>query len=286
MDTIFRESKRHYSIKQKRELNFSAHIHDDIELIYIFRGGGTAYCDADVYELAPGDFFCAFPNQIHWYEGFDQPDALYLSIITKAEWLLQYSDTFQNFVPRSAKYSHPADDPDYLLALFQTLTLEAKESSPDVVLAFLTLIFSKLLRHYDLQKRSVSSDTISELLRYCALHYTSPTISVGSAAKALGISESYVSYIFNRRLAIHFREYVNSLRIADAMHLLKHHRFTVTEIAGRVGFNTLRTFHRAFIAQVGMTPSEYRSTASRLDLEGITHIPDTTLPTIAGIRNP
>ncbi len=279
MNRIFRELKQHYSVKQKNSLDFPAHVHGDLELIYIFRGSGTAYCDAVSYELTSGDFFLVFPHQIHWYEGFDKPNCLYFSIIVKAEWLLQYKEVFQDYVPAAARYSHPIDDPDYLLALFQTATLEVKDSPPDVVLAFLTLIFGKLLHHYELQKRSVASDSVSELLRYCSHHYTDPDISIGSAAKALNISESYVSYIFNRRLSIQFRTYINSLRLADAMHLLKHHHYSITDIAGRVGFNTLRTFNRAFFKETGMTPKEYRAISHQNNLEGITQIPDHLLGT-------
>ena len=38
---------------------------------------------------------------------------------------------------------------------------------------------------------------------------------------------------------------------------------TVTEISEAVGFNTLRTFNRAFIKQMGMSPSEYRKKKKR-----------------------
>jgi AraC-like DNA-binding protein len=33
---------------------------------------------------------------------------------------------------------------------------------------------------------------------------------------------------------------------------------SITEICEQVGFNTLRTFNRAFIKQMGVSPSEYR----------------------------
>jgi AraC-like DNA-binding protein len=32
----------------------------------------------------------------------------------------------------------------------------------------------------------------------------------------------------------------------------------MTEISRIVGFNTLRTFNRAFVKQIGVTPSEYK----------------------------
>ncbi|MBE6605155.1 MAG: AraC family transcriptional regulator [Ruminococcaceae bacterium] len=36
----------------------------------------------------------------------------------------------------------------------------------------------------------------------------------------------------------------------------------LTQIASLVGFNTSRTFNRAFVRQMGTTPSDYRRTAN------------------------
>ena len=61
------------------------------------------------------------------------------------------------------------------------------------------------------------------------------------------------------KLQIGFNDYINSLRVSNACkHLVKSER-SITEISEMVGFNTLRTFNRAFIKQTGMTPSKYRS---------------------------
>ena len=46
MNNIFREQKPLYpSIKYKNSLDFPSHLHDDIELIYIIKGNGFAYCE-------------------------------------------------------------------------------------------------------------------------------------------------------------------------------------------------------------------------------------------------
>ena len=65
--------------------------------------------------------------------------------------------------------------------------------------------------------------------------------------------------MINSRLHIGFNDYVNSLRISSACKRLVKSDDTVTEISETVGFNTLRTFNRAFRKQMGMTPSEYRA---------------------------
>ena len=60
------------------------------------------------------------------------------------------------------------------------------------------------------------------------------------------------------KLKMGFNDYINSLRISNACKQLLKTDASVTEISESVGFNTLRTFNRAFMKQMGMTPSEYR----------------------------
>ena len=56
-----------------------------------------------------------------------------------------------------------------------------------------------------------------------------------------------------------FNDYINSIRVSNACKYLTKSDRSVTEISDLVGFNTMRTFNRAFQKQMGMTPSEYRA---------------------------
>ena len=67
MDKFFREVRKKLYFSRDDDINFATHIHDDIEIIYVIRGGGTAYCDGKKYLLGPGSIFIVFPEQIHSY---------------------------------------------------------------------------------------------------------------------------------------------------------------------------------------------------------------------------
>lgn len=257
MNKYFREIKPNsFTITIKPILNFPSHLHEDVELIYCISGGGIASCEARQYNLTPGSFFLVFPNQIHNFEKCD-PNGLYVCLIFKASMLLQYCECFTDLIPDSSIYYHPKDDPDNLLKLLQFLINEKSTCSNDVLQTYLTLISVKLLKHYKLHKKNIVTDSVSEIISYCSQHYTEQ-ISITSVAKALNFSKSYVSYIFNKRLFIHFNEYINSLRISKALNLLEISKFSITDIAYLVGFSTSRTFNRTFLGRVGKTPSQYR----------------------------
>ena len=86
-------------------------------------------------------------------------------------------------------------------------------------------------------------------------------LTLTELARALSVSPSHLSHTFSQRLHTSFRAYVNALRADHACTLLRSTDFSVTRIAYECGFETQRTFNRAFLEQCGETPSEYRRRA-------------------------
>ncbi|MBO7296439.1 MAG: helix-turn-helix transcriptional regulator, partial [Clostridia bacterium] len=68
---------------------------------------------------------------------------------------------------------------------------------------------------------------------------------------------------FGNKIGTGFNDYINALRVSEACRYLRRTNKSITEISALVGFGTLRTFNRAFIKQVGTSPSEYRKSAPR-----------------------
>ena len=70
MDLYYREQhNKRVIIGRSGNLDFPPHLHEDLELVYMEQGSCTAHCGEDKYELHVGDFFLAFPNQVHHYYG-------------------------------------------------------------------------------------------------------------------------------------------------------------------------------------------------------------------------
>lgn len=261
MQGVFREirSLRTEHFRLQKHLDFPAHLHDDIELVYIRKGGGTAYCDGKKYTLEENMFFVAFPNQVHHYSGC--PEGEYPMLIAKPSVLLGYRELFEQGVPASAVWQfeeHGDDGAVYLME--QAMEEFAKEGQSVLVEAYLTALFGKLFRVWQLEKNRGSGDMVLRIQQYCAAHYRE-NISVESVAQALHISRSSVSHIFSTRLAINFCDYINSLRLSDAVRMLNSESCSMTEIADTCGFSTIRTFNRAFLKRYGVSPTAYRKAA-------------------------
>lgn len=77
-------------------------------------------------------------------------------------------------------------------------------------------------------------------------------------AYAAGINPDTFSRLFNQYTGSTLNDYIQNLRIAEAMHQLSTTENTVTRISINTGFDNIRTFNRAFKKITGITPGEYR----------------------------
>lgn len=258
MQKVFREVKHQIFFSKAKGINFPAHVHQDIELVLTLKGGGTAFCDGKKYELKDNSFFLVFPNQVHHYQECSEGE--YILLIVKSSVLLSFNNLFFGSVPISALWEFKEKEDDNTVLLMKTAVEEfARDGYSEIIGAYLTALFGKLLKVYNTQKYRETSGTALKILNYCLEHYKE-NITVKSVAKNLHISRSSVSHIFSTRLSMNFCDYINSLRLADAVRMLKKGNLPITEIAYTCGFSTIRTFNRAFLKQYGVSPTEYKKT--------------------------
>ena len=90
-------------------------------------------------------------------------------------------------------------------------------------------------------------------------------LTIGSLAQQLGLPEYRLRRLINQALGYrNFNSYVNRYRIAEvkaALAGLRQADVPVLTIALDAGFSSLGPFNRAFRAETGVTPSEYRRLA-------------------------
>jgi AraC-like DNA-binding protein len=103
---------------------------------------------------------------------------------------------------------------------------------------------------------------MTELKRYMDTHLQDD-ISLDDLSKQAGLSSSYVSYLFKEMLQISFTDYLNQARLRAASRLLiEERKAAVAEISERVGYRNVQYFITKFKHQYGITPAQYRKTAS------------------------
>ncbi len=239
------------------------HLHRELELILCFGGKTEAYVDSVRYELGAGDLFLTFPNQLHRFVTLESESFQLFQV--KPELIPELSEQFRTSLPVSAVVRGGANEPaiTFLAERVRQLSRSNEETrlSRSLLHGYLLSLFSEILSRMQLTGvRLNDSDALRSVVDFCSQNYTKE-LSLSLLEEALHLNRYYISHLFGERLGMGFNDYINSLRISEACRRLLHSKDSVTAISGQVGFNTPRTFNRAFFKCLGVTPSDYRRAA-------------------------
>lgn len=102
-----------------------------------------------------------------------------------------------------------------------------------------------------------TSALVKYAVAYLHQHYTR-AISRWELAQAVGVSEDYLSRVFNREIGLSPWEYLNRYRIYQAKALLRQTNDRISSVAQQVGFQDQRYFSRVFRKITGVGPKEFR----------------------------
>ena len=244
---------------RKTPLQCSTHLHYHVEIVYMKEGYSRAFIDSDAYELRSGDLLVCFPNRIHRFEDLDQHNRYDLFIVNPdiAPELSQKITTENPLNP----VIHDADSNPRLISLIKILS--ESDSFPStyrqiMLKGYCLALFSEILDMMPMRNtKPDENQTLRTVVQFCSRNFTKD-LSLAILEEELHLSKYYISHLFGDKLGVRFNDYVNSLRVSESCRLLRATDMSITEIAGASGFGTLRTFNRAFIKQMGLSPSDYK----------------------------
>ena len=89
--------------------------------------------------------------------------------------------------------------------------------------------------------------------------FLDPSLSLPRLSRRLGVPQARLSQLLNDNNGTSFKQYLTSLRVAEAQHLLvQSPQIPLEGIAEAAGFQSMSTFYAAFKKANGCTPSVYR----------------------------
>ncbi len=235
------------------------HLHRELEMICLLEGDAIAYADTIRCELHAGDVFLAFPNQIHYYE--HNCHEMHVGFIFKPDLLPELMETFTMGLPQSPVIRGAALLPQMralIDALYNTRLREGDSHVANLRRGYLLALCAELVQEMTVVKLPVGdSNSLRAIVSFCSRNYAE-NLSLSLLEEKLHLNKFYISHLISGKLGLRFNDYVNSLRISEACRYLLNSNHSITEIGALVGFNTPRTFNRAFIKQLGVSPTEYR----------------------------
>jgi AraC-like DNA-binding protein len=115
-----------------------------------------------------------------------------------------------------------------------------------------------LFRSIKTGTQNIPSALRGDLLQYISMNYTKD-LKTKWLAEQFNVNEQKLNQEFTMYLGMSFPDYLSMHRITKARSLLGATNTPTNMIAEELGFNSLRTFTRAFQRYVGMTPNAYRA---------------------------
>ncbi len=230
------------------------HMHRDIELVYVEKGKAKAFFDRKPFEVSNGDLFLSFPNQVHYYEG-STPGKYHL-VIFSHEILYGIKNEVLSNTPLENVIRLPKDSP--IPGLMAQLANMESEYSVTERVGVMNQIMAMVFRKLELKPRiKTDNDTLQNIIDYCEKNFTED-IRLEDIAEEIHLNKYHISHLLNQKMGIGFNAYINTLRVDKACDFLKETDKKNSDISSEVGFGSIRTFNRVFIALMGLTPVQYR----------------------------
>lgn len=259
MNIKYERPKNSYGIVKSTMLQYDAHLHRDIEMIYIVEGQTKAYINSVEYILNKGDIFIVFPNIVHYYQTFTAEKSFIMKF--SPDYLEDFKSLFLKHNPLNPvirKDERHNDLYEYIVKIINCYESDAPFKE-EKIKGYFNILFADIIPCFDyVDKKDDNVDMISSILSYCFENYKE-NITLDEMAKQLHVSKYYISRLFSDKIKISLNNYINMLRVNDAKERLIKTDDSVTEIGIKVGYNTIRSFNRAFLTQTGMQPREFRN---------------------------
>lgn len=228
-----------------KETTYRPHFHRNYELLYAVAGDCQVQVASMELTVNEGQFLLIPPYAIH---SFSMESHCKL-------WVCVFSDDHIGGQVSSTLYAPFTCRPDIQSFLRNNLIFTG---APDRLMAQACLY---MICHQCDQAQVLGKLDFDRILQITQLvsDNLDKNITMAEAARLLGFEYHYFSRLFHSLFSMNFRQFVNLYRIEKACQLLRSTSKEISAVALECGFETLRSFNRAFRELTGQTPSAYRN---------------------------
>lgn len=247
-------------IRNHRMVHYDTHMHDELELLYIFEGSQTVMADGKQYGLNKGSCLAIFPNQPHSYIRpsdlpKDNEGAESVMLFIPAQMLYSLYPDMHGCNTGNCMLTEDMISEDAVLGFNKI----PEEKSLNAQLGWAQIILSNVIPQLSVTKVSAGNnpEIVSLIMRYVSENYLS-SLTLEMLSEVLGISKYKISRIFSDKIKMSFRSYLGMLRSNHAAQLINTSNEALAKIAEQSGFESERSFYRVFKEIYGISPADYR----------------------------
>lgn len=263
--------------KHSRFRDYPLHIHDWIEITYMYSGSCKQIIEGKEYEMKEGELILMAPGTVHTILPLKEDDILVMIALGQKHLTNNFfnrlssssivSDFFINaFNTESSRepfFLFPSKDDRRLKVFIEEFLCEWYDPSLatlDMQHDLFSLIISELVNimndHMSSERVRSRNSYIIPLLRYIEENYKD--CSLNDAADRFGLNPNYLSNLLKKHTGASFNELVSKEKLSAARRLLDNSEMPITEIINYVGYQNMSFFYRKFKERYGVLPGDYR----------------------------
>ena len=243
--------------------NEAMHSHQDIEVVYMIDSEAEVLTK-DPFTLKKSDIAVINSGEEHMIRCRQNAIAFRLLIPYRLFGKLS-SDESIYFQCNSVVFSsHNYNSLERLLERLLLDYIKVNMADLSGISSLLFQVIHELFENFKADRNKVGAysgkkqgDKIDRILNFIHLHYFEP-LSLPEIAERFSMTETYLSRYFKEKVGQNYVNYLNDVRLENAVADLSQTDKSITEIALDHGFSTPSVFNRYFKSKYGKTPSVYR----------------------------
>lgn len=237
------------------------HWHQSVEILSVQQGSLDFYLNDRLCRLCAGDFVIANSNEVHSIHAANPNRTIVIQIPLS---LLAGYFTDQQYIWFSHSKNQYDSQAAGLIEMMFAVYMEKETGYELQVLGFFYRLLYLLVTGYrepEVEEERLRStrqlNRLGVITAYMKEHYKEE-ISLEGLAEQFGYSPSYLSRMFWKYAKIHYKDYLQSVRLEYAVKDLTATEKSIGDIALEHGFAGSRAFSGLFRKRYGMLPNEYR----------------------------
>ena len=246
-----------------------AHWHEGIELLYCISGSARVSSGTEWRQMNAENLAVINSGALHYITPLSETECHYYCMIIEPS-LFEGTGLPFGKIPLELLICDPETT-----ALYRCIIQEMEEKSiyyKETVKGYILLLFSRLYRFHYAPDAPDQSPAQSDAVKHAILYLRScfrKHITIDEVCRHVGFSKYYFCRLFRKVTGRSIMEYVNYLRCAYALQLLKDGEYNISEAAVQSGFSDISYFTRVFKQQMGRLPSDVKKQFVRENIRNL-----------------
>lgn len=257
----------YYSIRNSG-YHFKGEKHNYFELTYVDRGRLFTEVEGQHYELTEKELIIYGPGQFHSQSIPEGCSCSYVTIIFDMETIVYdvESTHYELLLNKVFEYDKK------IYTLLKTFVSESTSQIPYMNSLMLCLLQETIIRLLQSEfigkklerpvtgaRQHYQDELLEKILAYIDETIYEP-LTIAEICQKFSMSRSSLQILFKENLDMPPKKYINELKLEKSRQMICENKYTISEIALMLGFNSIHYFSRAFTQKYHMAPSEYSKT--------------------------